>query len=83
MNIPVNINHLSPEDRTELQVRAMLQVVPERVRKGSYQSALEWKETCRDANKALTMQPGAKRVAAIGRSHLALSALGGVIRENV
>lgn len=77
MNIPVSINHLSPEDRTEMQVRAMLHVVPEQIRKGSYQSSIGWKDTCRDAQKALAMSPGAKRTAAIGRAHIALTAMGG------
>lgn len=77
MNIPVTINYLSPEDRTEMQVRAMLYVVPECVRKGSYQTAVNWKKTVMEANKALAMAPGIKRTGAIGRAHLALSAMGG------
>lgn len=77
MNIPVKINHLTQEDRTEFEVRAMLHVVPMDVRKGSYQTALAWKETVKEANKALAMMPGIKRQAAIGRAHIALCAMGG------
>lgn len=67
--------------RTEQQVRAMLHVVPEQIRKGSFQSARAWKDTVREAFKALDMKEGPRRTHAIGRCHLALSAMGGVIRE--
>lgn len=74
-------NKPSAEDefnaRTESQVRAMLHVVPEGVRKGSYQTARNWKDTVMEANKALAMAPGIKRTGAIGRVHIALCAMGG------
>lgn len=79
----VNVNGIqirledTPELRTEMQVRAMLHVVPDQIRKGGYQSAIGWKETCREALKALNMAQGAKRTAAIGRVHIALTAMGG------
>lgn len=72
----------SPEYRTERQVRSMLHVVPERIRKGSYQDAIAWKQTVADTRKALEMRDGPKRTAAIGRALIALTAMGGVCRDS-
>lgn len=68
--------------RIEREVKAMLHVVPPQVRKGDYLSALNWKDTVKEAAKALGMAAGARRDAALGRIHIALCAMGGVIRED-
>lgn len=75
----MDIKAATPEGnaRAEREVRAMLHVVPDQVRKGDYLTALNWKATVSEATKALTMQPGARRDAAIGRAHHALCAMGG------